>query len=940
MLNHYAKIIHTRATFMKNLRCSLLFLCALLTSASLSSAKELLLHLSLDEIEIISGELPTGTIDLPHQWQRGRWIPELLPYAASSQADEIYLTMERGNNDNRRLRNRFRASEAHLSIRAQALPLTGTLYLPKNEGDGLHPVAFRVKKGTPPNKKDFQKSRKDHYENLLARGIPGSAWFRHQAAKETPELAQQPNRPNQGSLEDTLDLFSGGRALSENLQFDRELRLPEEGGAEVKVNSIQGITIDEFEWDLLLNDKDTVLDPLAHSVPADQHALFFRTFSDMMTVFDEATLRATPLLRMFEARAESAKSKEKYELQLCMPATELSRLLGPQLINSVAFTSSDPFLRTGTDLAIMYKAKNLNGLVAALALRRAQTAASHPHAKPVKGVISGNIEYIGLVSKDRAVCSYSATLGDDVVVVTNSLAQLKKLTAAHHKEKPSLASLDEYKFFRQRYLLGSSEEKAFLMVPDAAIRRWCGPRWRIAASRRTRAASALSELQARQIAETETNSQNFPELGEVSFDKEQVQSSKYGNLRFLTPISELDLDLVSKREQMAYDVFRQRYQSNWSAFFDPIAARIYMDEGKLTADVTIMPLIDGSDYNDMIEVTGNSRLKPGAGDPHPESLLHWIIALDMKSKPMQQASGMASLFAPSLGVNAFSWVGEWISVYADESPFWQDIAKVAEDGQDAVQEFVEDNVGRTPLALNFEVTNPFKMTAFLSALRAFIEQTSPDMTEWTNHKHNGQGYVKIAPSGAVREDLAAEGAGDFALFYAPSSKLLTLTLDEALLKKAIDRQVNDRKRRRSGEVPTDLKQWPGKSVSLVANKKIISFVDAVTRDQLTKEFRNRSYANLPILNEWHKLGHENAIAYHKKKWQVELMCPGGGQYKWNEEFQTFESTIFGHPGAPESPKISALLLKQFQQAAFGLTFENDGLRAKVELWKKLPVSGD
>ena len=126
----------------------------------------------------------------------------------------------------------------------------------------------------------------------------------------------------------------------------------------------------------------------------------------------------------------------------------------------------------------------------------------------------------------------------------------------------------------------------------------------------------------------------------------------------------------------------------------------------------------------------------------------------------------------------------------------------------------------------------------------------------------------------------------------------------------------------------------------MANKKIIAFVDAVTRDQLTKEFRNRSYANLPILNEWRKLGHEDAIAYHETTWQVELMCPGGGKYNWNDEFQTYESTIFGHPGAPKSPKISALLLKQFQQAALGLTFEHDGLRAKAELWKRLPGTGD
>ncbi len=266
--------------------------------------------------------------------------------------------------------------------------------------------------------------------------------------------------------------------------------------------------------------------------------------------------------------------------------------------------------------------------------------------------------------------------------------------------------------------------------------------------------------------------------------------------------------------------------------------------------------------------------------------------------------------------------------------------KAAEEGEDAVEEFAEDNIARAPFALNAEVTNPFKLTAFLSALRAWVEQTSPGMTEWTNHEHNGQGYVKIAPSGEVREDLAEEGAGDLALYYAPTSKLLTLSLDEAVLKRSLDRRVAERKRRQDKEPVTNLTDWPGKSISFVADKQIIAFVDAVSRDHVTREFRTRSFANLPILNEWRKLGHEDALAFHEKTWQVELMCPGGGEYRWNEKFQTYESSVFGHPGEPQSPKISAFLLKEFQQAAFGLTFENDGLRAKGELLKRLPGTGD
>jgi hypothetical protein len=91
------------------------------------------------------------------------------------------------------------------------------------------------------------------------------------------------------------------------------------------------------------------------------------------------------------------------------------------------------------------------------------------------------------------------------------------LAAAESGKKPNLASLDEYSFFRSRYLRSADvEEQAFLMVTDAAIRRWCGPAWRIGASRRTRAAAALSELQARHEAGAKLQAKEFPELGKVS----------------------------------------------------------------------------------------------------------------------------------------------------------------------------------------------------------------------------------------------------------------------------------------------------------------------------------------------------------------------------------------------------------------------------------------
>ena len=56
-------------------------------------------------------------------------------------------------------------------------------------------------------------------------------------------------RPTRNTeLENSMDLFSGGRAISENLQLNRELRLStDEQNRIIPVSSVTGITIDEIK---------------------------------------------------------------------------------------------------------------------------------------------------------------------------------------------------------------------------------------------------------------------------------------------------------------------------------------------------------------------------------------------------------------------------------------------------------------------------------------------------------------------------------------------------------------------------------------------------------------------------------------------------------------------------------------------------------------------
>src|SRR5690606_15711136 len=159
------------------------------------------------------------------------------------------------------------------------------------------------------------------------------------------------------------------------------------------------------------------------------------------------------------------------------------------------------------------------------------------------------VKYQGYQTADRRISSYVAQL-NGAAVVTNSLAQLRRLIEVD-QGKPSLASLDEFKFFRHRYPLGDAEESAFVFLSDATIRRWRSLKWRIASSRSTIAASehaAQTDQQAIAIGKGDV------EEGEIDADRQSIElrnqrltqdgvtSTGYGSIEWLIPIVERPID--------------------------------------------------------------------------------------------------------------------------------------------------------------------------------------------------------------------------------------------------------------------------------------------------------------------------------------------------------------------------------------------------------------
>ena len=793
----------------------------------------------------------------------------------------------------------------------------------------------------------FLRTKLRYYQNRYRANIPGAAWFRHQVREAQRALGTKPTVVDparlrgiqlRGGSASTYELFSGGRAVSENLQLDRELPIGAAGQAEIPLGSISGITVREFDWKPLIEDLKPEADPLAALIPFDQHAVFFPSFRAMVQLADYVEQHGAPILHAVEPRSEDAQTRKRYERQLCLPNTAVGRLLGPRLIQSLAITGGDPYLRTGSDVAILFEAKNVKALRTALDLQVATRSSLYKPAKPIQGEING-VTYTGARSADRVICAYVATLGNNVVV-TNSPAQLARLIDVHKGQGQSLATLDEYTYFRDRYARGTKDAVALIVLSDATIRRWCGPKWRIANSRRTRAAAIMSDLQAVHFDKLVRGKVKLGPLhterplvggGEMLLGPAGVRSEVYGHLAFQTPILEQNFTQVTKGEQLSYGRWRDGYQRNWSNFFDPIAIQFRMDKDKIAGDLTVMPLIVNSEYNRWVSIAQNAKITAVAGDPHAGTLAHFIMSLDVNSEFVKsQTNLLRGILPQELNINPLSWVGESIAVYLDDDPFWKELAMAQEADTRIPQDFLEKNLHRLPVAVHFEVKSVFRLTAFLVALRANVEQTAPGLTIWETKQHNGINYVTVGPSPDARSGTELD---KIRLHYAASADGLTVTLNEDVLHRALDRRAAGKKAKAEDkEIAATGKPWLGENLCVQANKGLIYLLGRFATSEYQREMQRIAWANLPILNEWkRRYPKADPVALHAEHWHVRLVCPGGGTYRWNDEWETMESTVYGHPGEPKKGPSLPGPLQTVKWANFGITFEENGLRARAEL---------
>ncbi|MEW6088069.1 MAG: hypothetical protein AB1498_07155 [bacterium] len=454
--------------------------------------------------------------------------------------------------------------------------------------------------------------------------------------------------------EQTPDLYSvttGALAIQESLQLDRMTAAAEgKYKDEVPVENLAGPKIKSHPFEEMLNNRSPKILPIVSLVPEEFYYFHFSDINKEIEFSDLLDQWGSSLLNTMQVSSHDAGLKEKYLTQLCVKISVLTRLFGDKVIDDLAIVGNDPFIHEGTDISIIFTVKNKTLFDAQMSGYFADAKEKFKDLKETD-IPYGQYAVHSLTTGDKTVSSFSCYLGD-FKVYSNSKAALEKIIDTYDKKHPSLADAKDFLYMRTIFPEDKSQEDAFLYLPETFIRKLVGPKWKIARQRRIRCNTTLRMINnVITMYYMEKNTEPpvleklleeyylgpgylvCPDGGSYSINPKTMEPScsVHGRLRYLTPIAEMPLTLVSKKEQAEYERFVNQYNSYWSGFFDPVGIRAKFDDKTIKVETCILPLIENSIYNDFKDFAGGDPVSISLPTA-PGTILQFLLKINLKEK--------------------------------------------------------------------------------------------------------------------------------------------------------------------------------------------------------------------------------------------------------------------------------------------------------------------
>lgn len=721
----------------------------------------------------------------------------------------------------------------------------------------------------------FQKLR-EHFDDLLFERLRRAGV--KMSRRPSPETKGWVVKPSEIDIVRQFDLFSGVSAIRSNLDLYGSIDFTKERKRNVKIESIRGIDVAQVDWKSLLDDSvKPKLDTLAKSVPEDQHFIVFPSVDAAWTVLQAVgnhglPALATPVPMLNENSLGLGPTLlERYFEQFCLTDENRRKLVESKRIKSIAITGSDLHFLEGTDVAVLFEVDQPDRFI--------------EEFRPL------------LISR------YFEKISSKIVLMCDSDIQAERIQKTVTGKIRSLAKLEEFRYFRNRYKIDDPNETAFIFVSDATIRRWCSPHWRIGQARRLQQRARLAyftgewfseivsmNIGSKPVVMLPEHGENDPKLiAEYRYRPTMYGAFNdlYGTYRRMTPIAELEIDKVSNEEKAGYERWRDEFEATWRGMFDPIAIRLCFGKETVETDLTILPinLTAAGQFGPFLQLPEGARLTEKM--PTYRVPMQMISALNVESNGLIEFETQLKQIHERINLQ---WLSGYVSIYCDDAPYWESLAKQlrSDETPNAFELLTLKDGKYCPLVLEIGSKDRDKLNDFLQGFR---DRVPAEAIELKIRKHKKQEYWTLRE----RQPFLFQ---NMQLNLAACENRLLLSIEEDALLRAIDRK------------PQPQSNWNDANLAVKLDR--------------------RGLENLDMLL---KPGVDRAVVEAKKR--------NGYIYEYYDRhspgtlMQLVHKRIFGENLLKPDEITGRLPFEGIDHVGFDVTLENDGLRVQSRVhWKK------
>ena len=404
----------------------------------------------------------------------------------------------------------------------------------------------------------------------------------------------------------------------------------------VQVSTLAGPNIKSHPWEKMLAGRKPEISALARAVPEEFYFAEFRTLTKLLDAFDAGDLWGSHLSTQAFRDTATLDVGERLKRQLAVETDPRTRPFYDLVVDEVAVAGSDPFVREGSDVTLLFRVKQpllfrgrMDGFIE-------EAAKARPDARRETGEYLG-VEYVQLQTPERDLSVVSAYPEPGLHIRSNSLAAFRRIVEAIKGKDASgravrrLGDTSEFAYIRTLMPRGDAREDGFVYLSDPFVRRLVGPSLKLTERRRLlcynhlrmighaallfrtergRAPKSLEELRDSGAApglfgEGELS---CPDGGHytLSADGTAGVCSHHGHALRMTPNIEAPVAQVSGEEADEYQAFVAEYNLYWRTYFDPIAFRLKVTPEELRVETVILPLIDNTAYTSLASGLGGA----------------------------------------------------------------------------------------------------------------------------------------------------------------------------------------------------------------------------------------------------------------------------------------------------------------------------------------------